>query len=121
MFTNLLSILWEEDFCASQDIVRDDDTSKIVKLYDKAGNEVTLTHFLTNNKSTIMLQGKPYLLFSICAANMAELIENQINIEALNSFYGTHVTKDEIEKEYDEIFINSKKYINEKLKRCICQ
>lgn len=52
---------------------------------------------------------------------MAELISAEQNIAALNEFYGTKTTLEEIEKEFDEMFVNSKPYLSSKLKKCICQ
>ena len=90
-------------------------------MYDNVDNEITITHFSSLHGHTIMVQGRPKILFALCAAAIAELIGREQNIEALNEFYGTNTTLEEIEQEYEEMFANSKRYINTKLKNCICQ
>lgn len=117
----LLIVIREEKCCKKIEIVRREEKVSIYKIYDISNNEITLTNFSAINGYTIMVQGKPKVLFAICAADIAELIGREENIEALNEFYGTHTTLEEIEREYEEMFTNAKSYINEKLKKCICQ
>lgn len=121
IYDKLLLIVKQDDFFDRIDEIKDDVNSKIIKIFSTDGNEVTMTHFVNRRTSTIMIQGKPFLMFSACSAYMAELIDDTINIDALNSYYGTSVTKQEIETEYDHIFINAKNYLNTKIKRTLCQ
>lgn len=120
-FDKLLAILEDEECYNRREKVRDEESVSIYKVFDNANNEVTITHFSSSYGHTIMVQGRPKMLFAVCVADIAELIGREENIEALNMFYGTNTTLEEIEKEYEEMFVNSKAYINSKLKKCICQ
>ena len=121
VYDRLLTIVNEDDWCDHSEVIRNEESITICKLYDKYENEVTVTHFSTRSGHTVMIQGKPKMLFSLCVAEMAELIGREKNIEALNIFYGTNTTLEEIEEEFDEMFANSKMYMSTKLKNCICQ
>lgn len=121
IFDQLITIMKDEECCERCDVTRDEDTVTIYKLFDRNGNEVTVTHFSSSYGHTIMIQGRPKMLFAICVAEIAELIGREENIAALNEFYGTNTTLEEIEKEFDEMFVNSKAYMSTKLKRCVCQ
>ncbi len=121
IFNKLIDMIKNDNFFSSLDIIKDEETVKIFKIYSTDGNEVTVTHFINNASSTLMIQGKPFLLFSACSAYMAELIDNKTNIDALNSYYGTSFTKEEIEAEYNSIFPNAKNHLNTKIKRTLCQ
>lgn len=121
IFDKLLVMIKQDHFYDSEILVKDDKSKKIFKIYSTDSNEVTITHFVNKKKSTIMIQGKPFLMFSACSAYMAELTDATINIEALNSYYGTSITEAEIEDEYNNIFVNAKNHLNIKIKRTLCQ
>lgn len=121
IFDKLITILKNEQICDRCTKIRDEKNVTICKLFDKNNNEVTITHFSSAVGHTIMIQGKPKMLFAICVAEMAELIDREENIAALNEFYGTNTTLEEIEKEFNEMFVNSKAFMSIKLKNCICQ
>lgn len=120
-FEKLLAVLGDEECCNRIEKVRDEEAVSIYKVFDNVDNEITITHFSSSYGHTIMVQGRPKILFAVCVADIAELIGREENIKALNEFYGTSTTLEEIEKEYEEMFVNSKAYINSKLKKCICQ
>lgn len=121
IYEQLITIIKGEECCERCDVIRDEDTVTICKLFDKNENEVTITHFSSAYGNTIMIQGRPKMLFAICVAEIAELIGREENIAALNEFYGTNTTLEEIEKEFDEMFVNSKPFMSTKLRRCVCQ
>ena len=121
IFKQLVTIIKDEECCDRYEVTRDEDTVTICKFFDKGGNEVTITHFSSLRGHTIMLQGKPKMFFAVCVAEVAGLIGKEENIAALNAFYGTKTTLEEIEAEFDEMFVNSKAYMSLKLKKCICQ
>ena len=121
IFEQLITIIKNEECCDKCDVVRDEETVTICKFFDKNDNEVTITHFSSASGHTIMVQGKPKMFFAICVAEIAELIGREENIAALNAFYGTNTTLEEIEKEFNEMFVNSKAYMSTKLKNCVCQ
>lgn len=121
IFEQLITILKDEESCDRYEVIRKEDTVTICKFFDKSGNEVTITHFSSSLGHTIMIQGKPKMFFAVCVAEVAGLIEEEENIAALNAFYGTKTTLEEIEAEFDDIFINSQAYMSSKLKNCICQ
>lgn len=121
IYEQLITIVKDEECCERCDMIRDEEAVTIYKLFDKNENEVTITHFSSTHGHTIMIQGRPKMLFAICVAEMAELIGKEENMVALNAFYGTNTTLEEIEKEFNEMFINSKAFMSTKLKKCICQ
>lgn len=121
IFEQLIAILGDEECCDRYEIIRNEDTVTICKFFDKSGNEVTITHFSSSLGHTIMIQGKPKMFFAVCVAEVAGLIGEEENIAALNAFYGTKTTLEEIEAEFDDMFVNSKAYMSTKLKNCICQ
>ena len=121
IFDKLLVELGDEECCDRCEKVRDEDKVSIYKIYDSVNNEITITHFSSSFGNTIMVQGKPKILFAVCVANIAQLVGREENIKALNEFYGTNTTLEEIENEYEEMFVNSKAFITPKLKNCICQ
>ena len=121
IFEKLVTVLKNEESFDHYEPKREESDVTIYKFYDKSDNEVTITHFSSTRGHTIMIQGKPKMFFAICVAEVAELISAEQNIAALNEFYGTKTTLEEIEKEFDEMFVNSKPYLSSKLKKCICQ
>lgn len=121
VYSKLLVVLREEICCRKIQEIKNSSEQRICKIYDSSNNEVTLTDFNTSKGHTLMLQGRPKTLFAVCAAGVAESIDRKDNLDALNAFYGTSTTLEEIEQEYEEMFANSKKYIASKLKKCICQ
>lgn len=121
IFNQLITIMKDEECFDKYEMIRDEDTVTICKLFDKSCNEVTITHFSSSRGHTIMLQGKPKMFFSICVAEVAGLIGKEENIAALNEFYGTETTLEEIEKEFNNMFVNSRIHMSTKLKNCICQ
>lgn len=121
IFEQLVTIIENEECFARYEVIRNEDAVTIYKFFDKSDNEVTITHFSSSRGHTIMLQGKPKMFFAICVAEVAGLIGNEENIAALNVFYGTKTTLEEIEAEFDDMFVNSQAYMSLKLKKCICQ
>ncbi len=121
IFDKLVTIIKEEDCCDRYEVTRDEDTVTICKFFDKVGNEVTITHFSSGRGHTVMIQGKPKMFFAVCVAEVAGLIGKEENMAALNAFYGTKTTLEEIEAEFDDMFVKSKAYMSSKLKKCICQ
>lgn len=121
IFDKLIVILKDEECCDKYEEVRNEDAVTICKFFDKNDNEVTITHFSSSLGHTIMIQGKPKMLFAICVAEVAGLIGKEENIAALNEFYGTKTTLEEIEAEFNGMFVNSRAYMSSKLKNCICQ
>ena len=121
IFDQLIVILRDEECCDRYEVIRNEDTVTICKFFDKSGNEVTITHFSSSLGHTIMIQGKPKMFFAVCVAEVAGLIGKEQNIAALNAFYGTKTTLEEIEAEFNDMFVNSQAYMSSKLKNCICQ
>lgn len=121
IFDQLVTILEEEENCDRYEMIRNEETVAICKFFDKSANEVTITHFSSSLGHTIMIQGKPKMFFAVCVAEVAGLIGREENIAALNEFYGTKTTLEEIEAEFNDMFVNSQAYMSSKLKKCICQ
>lgn len=121
IFDQLITILKEEECCDRYEVIRNEETVTICKFFDKSCNEVTITHFSSSLGHTIMIQGKPKMFFSVCVAEVAGLIKEEENIAALNAFYGTKTTLEEIRAEFNNMFVKSQPYMSLKLKNCICQ
>ncbi len=118
-YKQFMHLISTDELFNSFEYVRDDAHEQISKIVGKDNSEVTATYY--KNKNTLMFQGKPLLLFSACASYMAELVDSTSNVEAINSYYGTDVTEQEILDEYLGLLPKAYKYLNDKVKSHLCQ
>lgn len=108
-FEPLIALLKESKYYDNEEITNDSDNTYTIKIFGHFGEKLTIHYY--KHKGTVLLQGKPLLLFSDARSYLCTLLDEENVTKTLNVNYKVSISLKHIENLAERYYPNSLKKI----------
>lgn len=113
---SILELVEESDFCS--EIISKDEEHKIYQYRGIYNEKLTIKYYRTK---TVVLQGRPLLLFNEVMSMMVELIDLDSVPKLFNNYYKVKIKEDDILEQFNLFMPNASGKLPSKLKNTLLQ